>query len=99
MGGIKHGIFIREPGDSDKHLVGKLWPGLVHFPDFTNPKAQEWWDSEIKRFHEQVAFDGLWTDMNEPANFCDGRCLVFEEEEKGNSLFQCRCSQMFPKNK
>ncbi|XP_041960066.1 lysosomal alpha-glucosidase [Alosa sapidissima] len=68
--GIKRGVFIN---DSDGHtLIGKVWPGLTAFPDFTDPVTQEWWFENLQKFHALVPFDGLWIDMNEPSNFVDG---------------------------
>lgn len=52
-------------------LKGSVWPGECHFPDFTNPKAREWWASLYKGLMaDGVA--GVWNDMNEPAVFEDG---------------------------
>jgi alpha-glucosidase len=47
---------------------GNVWPGECHFPDFTNPKARKWWTS---LFEDLAAdgVDGVWNDMNEPAEF------------------------------
>ncbi|XP_023324355.1 sucrase-isomaltase, intestinal [Eurytemora carolleeae] len=54
-------------------LVGKVWPAdNCHFPDFSNPTTQEWWISQLAVFHELVSYDGIWIDMNEPANFVAG---------------------------
>ena len=39
----------------------QVWPGLTVFPDFTNPKAADWWYNQAKNFHDVVPFDGLWT--------------------------------------
>ena len=65
------GVFIK-----DRHgqspLIGKVWPGWVLYPDFFHPNAQEFWYEEIKKFHNVIPFDGMWIDMNEPSNFCDG---------------------------
>ncbi|XP_060754556.1 lysosomal alpha-glucosidase [Neoarius graeffei] len=68
--GIKSGIFINS--SSGGTLIGKVWPGLTAFPDFSNPDAHEWWYQNLQKFHNRVPFDGLWIDMNEPSNFFDG---------------------------
>ena len=36
-----------------------------------------WWKEEIEKFHDTIEWDGLWIDMNEPANFVNG------DSEKG----------------
>ncbi|MDR1681887.1 MAG: alpha-glucosidase [Candidatus Symbiothrix sp.] len=45
---------------------GKVWPGYCTFPDFTMPKAREWWAQLYKDFLAK-GIDGVWNDMNEPA--------------------------------
>ena len=55
-----------------KTNIVQVWPGAVHFPDFLNPKAEQWWLDMVADFHEKVPFDGLWVDMNEASNFCTG---------------------------
>uniref|UniRef100_A0A8D2MKH1 LYAG glucosidase n=1 Tax=Zonotrichia albicollis TaxID=44394 RepID=A0A8D2MKH1_ZONAL len=68
--GLKRGVFIRNA--TGQPLVGKVWPGPTVFPDFTNPETHEWWHDMVKDFHDQVPFDGMWLDMNEPSNFVEG---------------------------
>ncbi|NWW84173.1 LYAG glucosidase, partial [Rhynochetos jubatus] len=68
--GLKRGVFIRNA--TGQPLIGKVWPGPMVFPDFTNPETQEWWHDMVKDFHDQVPFDGMWIDMNEPSNFVEG---------------------------
>ncbi|NXN79710.1 LYAG glucosidase, partial [Bombycilla garrulus] len=68
--GLKRGVFIHNA--TGQPLIGKVWPGPTAFPDFTNPKTHEWWHDMVKDFHEQVPFDGMWLDMNEPSNFVEG---------------------------
>ncbi|KAM9296846.1 lysosomal alpha-glucosidase-like [Gastrophryne carolinensis] len=68
--GLKRGVFITDK--NGKPLVGKVWPGQTVFIDFTNPETHNWWHDMFKSFHEKVAFDGAWIDMNEPANNVHG---------------------------
>uniref|UniRef100_A0A8C0ZWX1 Sucrase-isomaltase, intestinal n=1 Tax=Castor canadensis TaxID=51338 RepID=A0A8C0ZWX1_CASCN len=49
-----------------------VWPGVTVFPDYTNPNCAIWWTKEFEIFYSQVAYDGIWIDMNEVANFVDG---------------------------
>ncbi|KAG8129188.1 hypothetical protein E2320_015988 [Naja naja] len=68
--GLKRGVFIINA--TGQPLIGKVWPGPTAFPDFTNPETHLWWYDMVKDFHDKVAFDGMWIDMNEPSNFVDG---------------------------
>lgn len=61
--------------NNDTFFVGKVWPGLVHFPSFGNVvNTTTWWTELITNFINTFSVSGLWTDMNEPSNFCDGSC-------------------------
>ncbi|KAL1257160.1 hypothetical protein QQF64_012705, partial [Cirrhinus molitorella] len=42
------------------------------FPDFFKNSTAEWWGEQIKDFYNTMKFDGIWIDMNEPANFVHG---------------------------
>lgn len=60
--------------DGKTPAQGKVWPdGACYFPDFHKNSTREWWKLLIKEFHdEQLQFDALWIDMNEPVSFVDG---------------------------
>lgn len=68
--GLRRDVFIKDA--EGKTLIGKVWPGLTAYPDFSNDETHEWWYENLQKFHEKVPFDGLWIDMNEPSNFLDG---------------------------
>ena len=60
-------------GPDGEPFTGKVWPdGNVYFPDYFQNVTQQWWIGEIIAFYDKVKFDGLWIDMNEPANFGSG---------------------------
>lgn len=65
-------VFLMNGTEPQLRYVAQVWPGPCNIPDFLHPNAQQWWTQEIKDFHEVIPFDGLWLDMNEPANFCSG---------------------------
>ncbi|XP_036997134.2 sucrase-isomaltase, intestinal [Artibeus jamaicensis] len=45
----------------------------VAFPDFFRNSTAEWWAREVIDFYNnQMKFDGLWIDMNEPSSFVHG---------------------------
>ncbi|XP_036301753.1 sucrase-isomaltase, intestinal [Pipistrellus kuhlii] len=45
----------------------------VAFPDFFRTSTAQWWEKEIVDFYnDQMKFDGLWIDMNEPSSFIHG---------------------------
>lgn len=68
------GMFIRGP-DGKSALVGKVWPGFTIFPDFSHSDIDNYWAKQIELFYMNgIPFDGLWIDMNEIANFCNGPC-------------------------
>jgi len=64
-----------------KPLIGKVWPGTVIFPDFLHPNATDYWFSQLKSYYDSgPEFDGIWIDMNEVSNFCDGQCATEGEK-------------------
>nr|KAG5709612.1 hypothetical protein BaRGS_001662 [Batillaria attramentaria] len=56
--------------DSDNSMLGFVWPrGKVVFPDYFKNATEHVWKTLIVQHHQNLSFDGLWIDMNEPANF------------------------------
>ncbi|TNN12912.1 Lysosomal alpha-glucosidase [Schistosoma japonicum] len=69
--GMRLGVFIND-SRTGTPIIGTVWPGETVFPDFSHPSTEDWWYKSASDFYEVVNFDGLWIDMNEPANFNDG---------------------------
>ncbi|KAN0034008.1 hypothetical protein ACTFIV_000488 [Dictyostelium citrinum] len=72
---MESGAYIKAGGTDGEPLVGSVWPGYVNFPDFLHPNGTEFWTQQFERFYQTVQFDGVWIDMNEISNFCDGNCF------------------------
>lgn len=53
-------------------FAARVWAGPSIFPDFGNPAVQSLWSDVQKDWLSKFPFDGVWNDMNEPANF-DGQ--------------------------
>lgn len=70
--GARRNIFIKSSKGGD--LWGKVWPGDVHYVDYFHPNATEYWIDMLYTLYQKVKFSGVWADMNEASNFCDGEC-------------------------
>ncbi|ETM42904.1 hypothetical protein L914_11515 [Phytophthora nicotianae] len=68
--GLEMDIFMMN-GDGKSYL-GQVWPGPTYFPDFLHPDAQSYWGEQLSRMYELMEYDGIWIDMNELSNFCNG---------------------------
>ena len=66
--GLAGDYFLRQ---SDGSLyIGEVWPGPSVFVDYTREDARRWW-GDLHRSLTDRGIDGIWTDMNEPADFLD----------------------------
>ncbi|XP_017877498.1 lysosomal alpha-glucosidase-like [Ceratina calcarata] len=71
--GIKEDIFVKD-GTTGKPFIGKVWNSVsTVWPDFTNPKAKDYYFRMMDTLHKHFAYDGAWIDMNEPSNFYNGQ--------------------------
>jgi len=64
--GMENGYFVKDRKGG--LFTAHVWPGEVHFPDFLQPKAREWWGN-LHEFYINRGVDGIWNDMNEPAGW------------------------------
>eukprot|EP01114_Cavostelium_apophysatum_P008877 TRINITY_DN2179_c0_g1_i4.p2 TRINITY_DN2179_c0_g1~~TRINITY_DN2179_c0_g1_i4.p2 ORF type:complete len:897 (-),score=121.06 TRINITY_DN2179_c0_g1_i4:67-2757(-) len=69
-------------------FIGDVWPGLTTFPDWFHPEAFNYWQDMIQYFWStQAEIDGLWIDMNEISNFCDGQCAKPSDKKNRQDQF------------
>lgn len=64
--GVKNNYFCKNAEGKD--FVGAVWPGRVHFPDFLQPEARDWFGRKYAALTD-LGIEGFWNDMNEPAIF------------------------------
>ena len=79
--GKNRGVFVKD--GNGEELRGKVWPGTTTFVDFFHPNASKYWSDMLGMLYQKVEFSGIWLDMNEYANFCDGPC----DTPSGDSKF------------
>jgi alpha-glucosidase len=66
--GAAKGYFLkRRDGGA---YIPEVWPGKSNFVDYTLPDARRWW-GDLFHFYTDAGVAGIWTDMNEPADFAD----------------------------
>lgn len=105
--GMELGIFVH--GIDNKPYLAQVWPGPCYFPDFFHPSAEKWWYDQLSVFHtDNIAFDGVWIDMNEISNFCnlDGKSQACQNAApegcpgEGQDVFDCCliCQNIDPSN-
>lgn len=58
--------FLKYP--DGRLYMGKVWPGVCAFPDFSSKNAREWWGKNFDVL-TSVGVRGFWNDMNEPSVF------------------------------
>eukprot|EP01022_Parablepharisma_sp_SALTPOND_P003014 TRINITY_DN111_c0_g2_i2.p1 TRINITY_DN111_c0_g2~~TRINITY_DN111_c0_g2_i2.p1 ORF type:complete len:957 (+),score=79.93 TRINITY_DN111_c0_g2_i2:153-2873(+) len=73
--GEKNNALIKSALHKGKTFIGRVWPGYTAYIDFFSPYADTLWQMGLGDLSLQVNFDGIWLDMNEAANFCDGECF------------------------
>ena len=84
--GVKNNYLCKDKNGKD--FTAAVWPGKVHFPDFLQKEAREWFGSKYKPLIE-AGIDGFWNDMNEPA--------IFYTEKRLNSVMN-RIGELSEKN-
>eukprot|EP01133_Synstelium_polycarpum_P016679 gene16679-19821_t len=72
---IASNAFVTE-ADYKTPAEGEVWPGLTYFPDFFHPNASAYWLTQLANFRQMVEYDGVWIDMNEVSNQCNGDCAT-----------------------
>jgi alpha-glucosidase len=66
--GAAKGYFLKRKDGT--LYVGKVWPGESVFVDYTIDAARRWWGDLLHAYTDN-GVAGIWTDMNEPADFVD----------------------------
>jgi alpha-glucosidase len=62
--GLEQDVFIKDT-TGEKLFMGQVWPGNTYFPDWFASNATSYWKDQLVRFHDLVAYSGIWIDMNE----------------------------------
>ncbi|TFF95510.1 MAG: DUF4968 domain-containing protein, partial [Promethearchaeota archaeon] len=62
--GIKNKYFVKK--ENGEYWKGYVWPGAVHFPDFTKEEVRTWWGDKLNKILDR-GISGIWNDMNEPS--------------------------------
>ena len=64
--GLKRDAFLYS-NFTKEHLISDVWPGESVFPDFFIQAGIDLWNKGLSDYESKLDFDGMWIDMNEPA--------------------------------
>ena len=64
--GHKKNAFIMS-NYTKNELISLVWPGKAVFPDFFIKESIEVWHYAMSLYYNDIKYDGIWIDMNEPA--------------------------------
>ena len=65
---------------TNEDLISYVWPERAVFPDFFNVEAESLWSFAMEKYYQNVKYDGIWLDMNEPA------MIYVDDIERGELL-------------
>ncbi|KAJ8305351.1 hypothetical protein KUTeg_015896 [Tegillarca granosa] len=78
--------------DTDGAMLGYVWPnGKVVFPDFFKNETKELWKKLIVKHRKELIVDGMWIDMNEPANFGTNELKPFNWPKNNTDYWSLKC--------
>ncbi|XP_059166951.1 probable maltase-glucoamylase 2 [Physella acuta] len=81
-----------DSADTDGALLGFVWPqGKTVFPDYMKNITKSIWKKLIVDYRNNLTFDGLWIDMNEPASFGTNEERPFNWPEDDKPYWSLRC--------
>ncbi|KAH9504147.1 hypothetical protein Btru_065110, partial [Bulinus truncatus] len=80
--------------DTDNALLGYVWPqGKTVFPDYLKKSTKMVWKNLIVKYRNNLTFDGLWIDMNEPASFGTNEDRPFNWPENVKPYWSLKCPE------
>ncbi|XP_023931126.1 maltase-glucoamylase, intestinal-like, partial [Lingula anatina] len=104
--GLQEDLYIKWPNesvipDTDKpdisgtrNMHGWVWPsGKAVFPDFFLNRTADFWRNLTVKHVKTLTFDGLWIDMNEPANFGTNLEKIWNWPEGLSSYWSLKCPE------
>lgn len=87
--GNKDDIFIKsgmyKSTKYNNNLINQVWPKIAVFVDWFNDKCTNMWWQGLTDLYQELPFDGIWIDMNEPWGFETGELNPALHEDKNHS--------------
>lgn len=90
--GLTKDVFLKLP--DGQRYQGEVWPSWSHFPDFTDPKARNWWGRELD-FYRTMGVSGIWNDMNEPAAWGQSLPELIEFANEGDPTLHAEVRNVY----